>query len=314
MRTVDTYERFHRHIAAWVDHEIDSLVVTGKPGTGKSHAYKDAMGLRPYHLLGGRQTPIQAYITVHDDPDFPVVCDDISALLRDHNFIAMFKALCETGRKIIHWGTTTSKLEGRPRSFICTSPVLIVLNKIPKKDEDVMAVLDRCDGIIFEPTKQEIITRMRTIFAHDHALIDLLAKLPVIPTLRTLIKARQWERSRHLNLAEELFSECGVPQPVATLVNIMETLPEEAWCSTYLAATKLTDRTYRRHKSLAEQIVSCRKSRKSCPNVRAAKDMGSMGGDRASLPGREVRLGQTDIGSQMLVWGQTEEWLNDRRR
>ena len=82
----------------------------------------------------------------------------------------------------------------------------------------------------------------------------------MIPTLRTLVKARRWQRSKHLNLVEELFAECGVPQPVATLVNIMESMPEGEWCSAYLTATKLTDRTYRRHRLLAEQIVACRRS------------------------------------------------------
>ncbi len=260
MRKIETYDRFHRHFRAWADREIDSLLALGRPGNGKSSAYRQVLGNRSYHLFSARKSPLQVYCELYDDPDSPVVFDDISALLVDNNFLDMLKSLCETGQKIIRWGTTTSKLEGRKTSFASTSPVLIVLNKIPDKNPDVRAVLDRCDVIQFEPTKTEIIGRMREIFPEDRHLIDLMAELPVLPTLRTLIKARQWARSTHLDLLEELFAECGVPGPVSTLLEIMRTQPETEWLPKYIEATSLTDRTYRRHKSIAREILACRQS------------------------------------------------------
>jgi hypothetical protein len=268
LRRVETYDRFHRHIAAWADREIDSLMVVGEPGNGKSHAYQSALGNRTYHRFGGRQSPLHVYNTLCDLPHVPVVLDDISALLRDDNFRDMLKALCETGDRVIRWGTTTSKLDGRSTSFTCTAPVLIVLNKIPGRDPDVAAILDRCDAIEFTPTKLEVITRMREIFPDDGGLIELLAELPAMPSFRTLIKARAWERSTHLNLAQELLSECGVPPAVAQLAEIIATCPENEWCSRYMADTGLTERTYRRHKALALQLAECRASANACPNVR----------------------------------------------
>jgi hypothetical protein len=260
MRKIDTYERLHRHIRAWADREVDCLLVLGKPGTGKSHSYKDVLGNRKHHLFCARKSPIQVYCDLYDAATLPVVFDDISALLSDNNFIDMLKSLCETGRKVIRWGTTTLKLENREKSFTCTSPVLIVLNKIPEKNPDVRAVLDRCDTVQFEPTKVEVIARMREIFPDDQHLIDIMAELPVLPTLRTLVKARQWARSRHLDLLQELFAECGVPQPVSTLIDIMRDHPEEQWCQRYVDETGLTDRTYRRHKAIASELLACRES------------------------------------------------------
>jgi hypothetical protein len=268
MRKVDTYERFHRHIAAWLDREIDPVLVVGPPGVGKSHAYATRLGNRPYHRFGGRQTPLHVYKSLHDDPHLPVVLDDISALLQDDCFRDMLKGLCESGERNLHWGTTTSKLEGRTRSFCCTSPVLIVMNKIPSRDADVAAILDRCDAIEFAPTKSEVIIRMRELFPADAELIDLIAELPTLPSLRTLIKARRWQNSRHLKLVEELLAECGAPQAVVHLARIIENHPENEWCARYLAETGLTDRTYRRHKRLALQLVDCRASPQPCPDVR----------------------------------------------
>ena len=272
IRTITTYERYHRHIAAWVARHIDCLLVLGQPGIGKSHAYQTRLGNRAHHRFGGRQTPLHVYRSLYDDPDLPVVLDDISSLLRDDNFRDMLKALCETGRRTIHWGTTTNKLDGRENTFVCRSPVLIVLNKMPPRDPDVAAIVDRCDTIEFAPSKQEIIVQMREIFPRDAELIDLLAELPATPSFRTLIKARRWQQSRYLNLVEELLDECGVPEPVARLAQIMESSPEHAWCDEYVAATGLTDRTYRRHKRIAGQLLGCRQSQNACPIVRAAND------------------------------------------
>lgn len=138
----------------------------------------------------------------------------------------------------------------------------------PPRDPDVAAILDRCDAIEFEPTKTEILRRMREIFPDDNALIDLLAELPALPSLRTLVKARNWQKSKHLNLIQELLDECGVPEPVTQLAQIMESVPESQWCQRYVATTGLTDRTYRRHKSLARQLLDCRGSANRCPDVR----------------------------------------------
>jgi hypothetical protein len=171
----------------------------------------------------------------------------------------------------VRWGTTTSKLEGRATSFVCTAPVLIVMNKLPHRDPDVLAILDRCDAIFFKPTKREVIARMRAIFPENEDLVDLVAELPAMPSLRTLVKARRWQKSRHLNLIEELLAECCVPAAVAQLAQIMEALPEQDWCDQYIAATGLTDRTYRRHKQLARQLVEWGESQNPCPNVPAVK-------------------------------------------
>jgi hypothetical protein len=259
MRKIETYDRFSRHILAWSHGEIDSLLVLGRPGTGKSHSYRELLREGSYHLFSARKSPIQVYTELYEAPNKAVVFDDISALLKDSNFLDMLKALCETGKKTIRWGTTTAKLEGRATSFVSTSPVLIVLNRMPDKNEDVRAVLDRCDAIEFAPTKAEVVARMRAVFPGDGELIDLLAELPVLPSLRTLVKAKQWARSKYLSLTEELSAECGVPEPVVRLVEIMQECRESEWCQRYIEVTGLTDRTYRRHKAIASDLVACRR-------------------------------------------------------
>ena len=269
MRTITTYGRFHRHIRAWAAGEIDPLLVLGPPGNGKTFAYEQALEDTPYHLFRARTTPINVYNELYDDPDKPVVLDDISSLLRDDNFLDLLKSLCESGGdRIVRWRTTTKLLQGRAQSFGCTSRVLIVLNDLPPKRPDVAAVLDRCDAIHFAPTKAEIIAQMRQAFPGDDELVDLIQRLAVLPSLRTLIKARKWCHSNHLDVVEELLSECQVSEEMHMLIQIMTRHPEREWCQRYVEATGMTERTYRRHKHLAAQVVECWTPEDSCPNVR----------------------------------------------
>lgn len=270
MRKVTSYDRLHSHVRAWAAGEIESLLILGRPGTGKSHTFRDSLADREYHLFSARKTPIQAYIELHDAPELPIVFDDVSSLLRDPDWLDMLKNLLETGPRTIRWGTSTPLLAGRPHSFTCTAQVLIVLNRMPDENADVMAILDRCDGIEFDPPKQAVIVRMREIFPDDGELIGLLAELPVLPSLRTLVKARRWRRSTHLDWRTELIAECGVQDGVSILLEIMRSAPESEWVARYQAATGLTDRTYRRHRDIAEQVLACQPPPNECPNDRVS--------------------------------------------
>ena len=87
-----------------------------------------------------------------------------------------------------------------------------------------------------------------------------MAELPLLPSVRTLLKARQWAESKYLGLHEELLAECGVPDAVRVLIDIMGSYPEETWCRQYVEATAATDRTYRRHRAVAVELLACRRS------------------------------------------------------
>lgn len=297
MRKVTTYDRLHRHVRAWAEREIDCLLILGRPGTGKSHSFRDALADQAHHLFSARKTPIQVYIELHDKPDCPVVFDDVSALLRDHNFLDMLKNLCETGTRTIRWGTSTPLLQGRANEFVSTAPVLIVLNRMPDENADIRAVFDRCDAIEFDPPKPEVIARMRDVFPADATLIELIAELPVIPSLRTLVKARRWQQSKHLDWRAELVAECGVPEAVNVLLEIMQASPEHEWLGQYLRATGLTERSFRRHRNIAEQVLACRAPQNGCPFVLAGDNGHGLPRERGHEFRPSLSPGQADTAS-----------------
>ena len=262
MRTVHNYERFHRHILAWASGEIENLIVLGAPGLGKSWAVSNALVNIQKLWFGGRTTALEAYLQIHDFRNQCVVFDDVSALLKDNNFLDLLKGLLEHGPSTIKWNTSTALLEHRPKSFITSSRCLVLLNQIPDKCPHVRAILDRCDVISFEPAKAEIINYMRSNFSQDRELIDMLVELPIANiTVRLLQKMRSWRDSEYLSLHTELASECKMNESVSQLLDIMKQFDEQEWSKRYAEIVGKSVRSFQRDKKLADQIIDCYETR-----------------------------------------------------
>jgi len=255
MRKVGSYERLQNHVKAWIDGDIPFLALIGGPGLGKSYAYEKLLEDAPHHLFKVRATAVQIYNFVHDQPDLPIIFDDVGNITHERTCLDLMKALCDSRvPRTVHWNTNTPILGDRKRSFTTEAPVLLVCNRDLGKNDDVRALLDRADGIIFDPPRSEIISKMKT-FARQPRIVDLIERLPVMPTLRTLEKAERWEASPHLDLEEELIAECRVPDQVVVLVRIMKDVPREKWEATYMEHTGRSRRDYYYTKHIAKQLL-----------------------------------------------------------
>ena len=244
MRIIDNYERMMNHLLAWHEGHIPFLAVIGKPGTGKSKGYEDLLNGQPYNLFKGRTTALQIYLNVYDQRDCPIVFDDVGQLLRNHDCVELMKSLCDSRpQRKVQWNTTTDKLKERDKEFTTSAPVLVVCNPGHSGNEDVKAVLDRADVIEFDPPKKEIIAKLKT-YATDSEIVELMETLPVLPSLRTYEKALAWKKSPHLDMREELLSECGVQPEVQTLLHIYRTVPERERCQAYMERTGRSQRDY----------------------------------------------------------------------
>lgn len=268
IRRVETYERFQRFIRSWANGSIPHAGTIGPPGTGKTSEYEAILNETPHHLFRGRTSALVMYTTVKDAPGWPIIFDDIGGLLKDGPSIDFMKQIADSRPfRTIRW--RTNALPESERSFVCTSPVLVVLNQVPN-DPDVHAVLDRLDVIEFAPTKSEIIAKMRS-FARSQKDVDIIAEAAVIPSLRTLKHFEGWKKSE-LDEIEELYSECGVPASVQHIADIMERFPKQQWVKQYQAMTgkgrEAAKREWSRKRHLAAQLLEARrKSSDPCPIV-----------------------------------------------
>ncbi len=295
---VKEYKRFYRYMKRWAFRRIESLIVVGTPGVGKSWTAMRLLRGRPHHWFSARQTPLEIYRRICDAPHIPIVFDDVAALLRDKTFLDLLKNLCERGTSTLRWGTNTHLLEGRPTSFRTTAKVLIFLNSLPKKNEgDLAAVLDRCHHFDFRPDKSQVIAYMREYFPDDRKLIDIMEMLTVRPTLRMLGKIRDLDdgSDEDGSLYEEVFAAFGVAEAVVTLIDIMERFPKDEWCERYMKATDQTDRQFRRNRKIAAELLACRKTQNECPDVRLVVPEPTTPPQSAPPETDDLDSGQSDI-------------------
>ena len=280
MRKVTTFDQFRRNVRSWAEGYIQTLLVVGPPGVGKTTTIREVIAKVQEenkekstdpdppeepgcHHLTGRMSAIEVFRLLRDEPLSLVVFDDLSGILGDRHFITLLQQLCETRPfRWISWKTNAPILKGEKTGFVCVARVLVVLNKVPRNNEPLQAVLDRMDAISFEPTKAEILTKMRQVWPEHPDLIDLLVDLPVEPSLRHLVKAIGWQKSPHLNEVEELLSECGVPEPIQCLYRIMLSEPEASWLARYREKTGKSERSFRRHKRTVRKLIAARTDRR----------------------------------------------------
>lgn len=297
---VSTYKRFYSYMTGWAYRRLESLLISGMHGVGKSHTAEALLSGRPHHWFSAKQTPLEIYKHICDAPHIPIVFDDVAALLRDRTFLDLLKNLCERGTSTLRWGTSTPLLEGRPTSFRTTAKVLIFLNAIPKKNEaDLAAVLDRCHHFDFRPTKSQIIAYMREYFPQDRKLIDILEQVAVMPTLRMLEKIRDWNLDDGIdggvNLYEEVAAVFGVAEAVVTMIDIMERFPENEWRGRYLEATGHCDRQFQRNRNTAAELLACRKTQDERRDVRLVVPKPPSPPPGAPSKTDESASGQSDI-------------------
>ena len=257
MRKIETYDRLNGHLQSWYEGIIPFLVVRGKPGLGKSYFYEDLLETDTYHLFKGRTTPIEIFKAVYDEPEKRIVFDDVGSLMKDPTCVELMKSLCDTRKqRKVQWNTATDRLEGREHEFYTSAPVLVMCNDCMVSNPDIQAVIDRADAIEFDPPKAEIIRKLRT-YAEDEEIVCLLEEMPVLPSLRTYEKALAWKKSPYLDLKEELLAECGVPQEVQILTEIIHNEPDKKrWCQLYMERTNRQQRDYYNKLSLAMQLAA----------------------------------------------------------
>ena len=161
--------------------------------------------------------------------------------------------------RTVRW--LTQAVDESLRQFQCRSNVLVVLNDIPTNDADVAAILDRLDVVYFDPTKAEIIEKMRTFDGVDQADVDLLAETPCLPSLRTLRHFQGWKKSE-LDEMEELYSECGVPRDIQVMINLKLTFPKTEWRSRFANETgrskEAAKKYWQRNEQAVDQLIEAR--------------------------------------------------------
>jgi hypothetical protein len=260
LRVVTHYERLYRLVKSWAEGHTQNLAIIGRGGIGKSHSYEILkMGMT---IFRGRTSAIKIYETVKDAPDTPIVFDDIQALMKDADCRDLLKQICDRNpSRTVRWKTRA--IGAGENSFQCTARVMIALNGIPKRDEDIRAILTRFDAIHFEPTKTEILGVMLKM-AKDPKDVEIFASQPIMPNLRTLQLWEGWRSSPYIDPVEELLSMFEVSEDIKQMVTVLETAKKGEYIKAYEKVSgkphEAAKKDWQRKSKTAQQLVDAKKT------------------------------------------------------
>lgn len=148
------------------------LLLTGKGGLGKSYTVKSTLadaGLQKndgYTLVKGYCTPVQLYVTLHNNQDGVVVFDDCDSVLQNDDSVNILKGAIDTDDdREVSWMSSRAPMgedgEPLPKSFSFAGKIIFISNMT--RDEVDEAIITRCLNVDLSMTPAEAIERMGMI-------------------------------------------------------------------------------------------------------------------------------------------------------
>lgn len=217
---VTTYARLEKYVDMFESGELDLLVITGRPGVGKTYTIRETIKQTGGWYVNVHLTPLEAYNQMYRYKGKPIVVDDVDALTRNKKMVSLLKQAGDSySKKKLSWTSTSDKLEA-PLEFETESNLCIIANELETRGLNEEALEDRGFIVDFWPTKQELVDRMYLVMENYEGLsvekkqevLDFLLshmRLSTDANLRTLVKGFQLRRFGDPDWRDELLSIMG---------------------------------------------------------------------------------------------------------
>lgn len=225
---VTTYAQLSLYLRKFAEGHLGLLLLLGRPGTGKTHHTKIALGALPGPVqapaalscadevlyVEGHVQPFGLYQKLWQFRDRTVVLDDLDRLYADPNCVRILKPLCSTQHaKTISWITHMTRAGSEvPDRFTTTSNVALIANEWRTLNANVRALEDRAIILHFAPSNEEVHRQVGQWF--DDLIVygfiaDWLEQVPVL-SMRHYDKGRRLRAAGFLDWRESLL-EMMVP-------------------------------------------------------------------------------------------------------
>ena len=225
MYTITDYQELESVAESFTTGKLNLLVVVSAGGLGKTTTF--TRGLKkadtPYHIITGHITPKKLYEEAYEHRDQTILIDDVDGLLRSGTIVALMKQMCDTiPRKTIQYNTTQPMTV--PSIFRTSSKIVLLLNKVPLDNENIMAFLSRGIFVNFIPTPREIFRELKE-FAKDKAIMAFIeSKVKTLGSINFRVYKHAVELKKcKLNWEKYLLEEFKLRDEEEIAIQITET-------------------------------------------------------------------------------------------
>lgn len=223
---VRSYAQYEQHVDAFFHGRYHLMVVIGRPGLSKSHAFEDRLGPTS-HLIRGWAAPLQAYMETYRHRNELLIFDDAETLWKRPGGRVLLRSLCEfKSKKLIQWTSTAYALAKAriPQSFLTSSKVAVIANRFMFGEADEYeAILDRGHLIHFDPTPVEVHARVGNWF-WDQEVYDYIGeRLHLLSDISARLYMKVWERKQAGGDWQKLLTDAYCHAGTMRFVQALET-------------------------------------------------------------------------------------------
>lgn len=179
---VKTYSELSFFLNMFKNGNCDLLIIESKGGLGKSRLFESILSEEPYLRILSHITPMKFFILGYKFKDKKILIDDVDGLLSQEENISLLKMFCETREtKEVAWLTTHNLLaqENIPLRYETNSKVCILTNSFKELTKKISALKDRGWYIEFNPTDEEILSKIKEIISDVPSSLPIEEKLEV---------------------------------------------------------------------------------------------------------------------------------------
>lgn len=191
-------EDLEEYAKMWVIGEIPHLYISGTPGSGKSHTFKDVTDDVVKKAWVGNSSPFAFYKTLYKVRHADIiVLDDIDGLLYDRNGLRLLKeAMGSSEERTLHWNSNrTGAGKEVPSEFKISARFCVITNDFGSRNQHTQAVQSRAVVIEHAPQAQETLE-----YAHKNNIITKGMR----DQIETVFPAPQYLNLRDLKLYNRL--------------------------------------------------------------------------------------------------------------
>jgi len=196
---VRTFLQYEELVAAYFQGRYQLLIVIGRPGLMKSHAFETRLGPTS-HLIKGWAAPLQAYMESYWHRNKLLIFDDSEVLWKRPGGRVLMRSLCEHKlQKLVQWISTTPALvkAGVPQSFLTSSKLALIANRFVFGDvEEYYAIVDRGHLVYFDPPPVEVHQQVAEWFWDQQIYNHVGERLHLLDNISARLYIKCWERKQ----------------------------------------------------------------------------------------------------------------------